>query len=1116
MDKLLRDTMRIGREMNEAKLDEGASKFAQELFGKQLGELTAEEKEELKQFMQDKRLKDNPPTNPGASYEAKVNESTWHIHIYDDKKGTKEYHATHAVDAESAIANALEQLGYQDAIDMDPSDLKDLGPDSHHGGTAYEYMWNTRLLRIYVDQDAVEPRVEEMKCTACDSEKDMERDDAGVFACPDCGHLRDSSGKTVEAKVNEDKTYFAVDLERHEIEKLKKELEATGLELGKDFLVKSGHESWITYAAHDSAQDEILGKYGVEIEEAKLNEKPEPAEEKEDEDFEFDEFDDEDENLPKKSKPADEEAPEIVKELIGSTEDTFYYMLSVDNDEGEIQDLSIVDQEGVEKYSAKEHGLEVANTPEILFKAIKELEIQELEFSMFDKYLFPYVFEEEEEEEEDDEKDLEDSGLEPIEDEGKGKDDDFKESRKMLESMVDSKSIYTSDRAEYQLIANSDGTYEVHEDGNVIASGRWGGAGSMSAEMADPNDVMNMVFDFFHEQGQEANVESKVTERVEPSDENLAELAADVKAKASGDPIKQTAELMHKLIVEFGLTLDDVEALMPRLKMALKYAWDVPSPRVESKRVMEMKINDHENNVFDVYLSDDGTEDTVIDVSGHEFRFDNEFAALWRDEDGTLSAEGLRELALDALVNLAEDEYNELVARAAEQEETAPVDDAGDIDINVAPGATKPTGAPREAKVENPVRRHCKICKSTMEVKNDDFVCPKCGSKVAVEDYPVDEATMGVDYIKKARDGVKKASAAMKDKDFDTASQVLDDVADDCTDGAKAAKKMKVAAADKVEKDKEKVKTEEPKVEEAQIEEGGYDATDSVKVVRKAETDEWLVKYYEDGKYSEDKTSYHDDKDDAEDTAMFVQQKIQAAQDKLQNEAKIAERETNPHFNPRDLKIVFATPEQEILWDAELSGQVSDGKWENSRPHDHYKDMTAASTTHSPNPEDWGTQGFRPRKSYNFNDKELKDIVGERMLASVKMMLAFPDIDYKVRQAAEYIMNPRYKDRILNPDDAEAGYWRNLFTEIQDALNIEDEVAYDAVLAKIEAVPYSEKDMTRDLKQMSKIIRASYRGETQEGAGREPDRVGESRLTKALRNTNDVDELTGSILEMLN
>jgi len=169
------------------------------------------------------------------------------------------------------------------------------------------------------------------------------------------------------------------------------------------------------------------------------------------------------------------------------------------------------------------------------------------------------------------------------------------------------------------------------------------------------------------------------------------------------------------------------------------------------KHLIEMKIIDHENNKFDVYLVDDGTKDTVIDIAGREFRFDADFAALWRDSEGNLSEEGLRELALDALSSLGEDDYNELLARSA-------------------------------------------------DVDHQDK---------AVGEAKVDEATMGVDYIKKAKSGMKDAQAAMRNKDYDRASEILDGVADDCSDGAKAAKKMKIVADDKAEKAAAKEKEKE-------------------------------------------------------------------------------------------------------------------------------------------------------------------------------------------------------------------------------------------------------------------------------------------------------------------
>lgn len=314
-----------------------------------------------------------------------------------------------------------------------------------------------------------------------------------------------------------------------------------------------------------------------------------------------------------KPKPEDEEAPEIIKELVGNTEDTYFYMVSVEDDLGEVKDLNLVDQESVTKFSASEHGIDFGNVPEFLFKGIKELGIENIEFGVFDKYLFPYVFEEEDEDVEDEVEEEEDIEF------AKEEEDEFpRESRKM------------------------------QEEGSKI------------------------------------------------------------KAMKEG-------------------------------------------------HLIEMRITDHQNNKFDVYLVDEGLTDTVIDVNGREFNFDAEFASFWKGAGDKLTEEGLRELALDALSSLGEDEYNELVVRSAEQEE--------------------PVAAPvgqEEPYVERP------------------------------DESKTNEATMGVDYVKQAKTSMKQAVAAMKDKDFDLAAKHLEDVADDCNDGAKAAKKMKVAADAKAEKAKEK------------------------------------------------------------------------------------------------------------------------------------------------------------------------------------------------------------------------------------------------------------------------------------------------------------------------
>jgi len=95
----------------------------------------------------------------------------------------------------------------------------------------------------------------------------------------------------------------------------------------------------------------------------------------------------------------DEEAPEIEKEYVGRTEDTHFYLVSTEDGE----DLQIVDQEGEVKYSAKENDLDPSAVDDFLIQAIQDVEIDEIERSIFMKYILPKLVEEEEQEEEEEE-----------------------------------------------------------------------------------------------------------------------------------------------------------------------------------------------------------------------------------------------------------------------------------------------------------------------------------------------------------------------------------------------------------------------------------------------------------------------------------------------------------------------------------------------------------------------------------------------------------------------------------------------------------------------------------------------------------------------------------------
>ena len=63
----------------------------------------------------------------------------------------------------------------------------------------------------------------------------------------------------------------------------------------------------------------------------------------------------------------------------------------------------------------------------------------------------------------------------------------------------------------------------------------------------------------------------------------------------------------------------------------------------------------HDGQMWDVFLCDDGTMDTVIEVydpkrdRSIESRFDCEWASYCRDRDGVMTRSGLRELAVDVI-----------------------------------------------------------------------------------------------------------------------------------------------------------------------------------------------------------------------------------------------------------------------------------------------------------------------------------------------------------------------------------------------------------------------------------------------------------------------------------
>ena len=82
-------------------------------------------------------------------------------------------------------------------------------------------------------------------------------------------------------------------------------------------------------------------------------------------------------------------------------------------------------------------------------------------------------------------------------------------------------------------------------------------------------------------------------------------------------------------------------------------------------------------------------------------------------------------------------------------------------------------------------------------------------------------------------------------------------------------------------------------------------------------------------------------------------------------------------------KIVVQNERQKILFEDELSGQISDGFWENTPPHDHWIVPCNAEISVATESEPFGIN-FEPDVEYDFSDCDLVDIVGDRMIENIK------------------------------------------------------------------------------------------------------------------------------------
>ena len=157
--------------------------------------------------------------------------------------------------------------------------------------------------------------------------------------------------------------------------------------------------------------------------------------------------------------------------------------------------------------------------------------------------------------------------------------------------------------------------------------------------------------------------------------------------------------------------------------------------------------------------------------------------------------------------------------------------------------------------------------------------------------------------------------------------------------------------------------------------------------------------------------------------------------------------------------LAFRNPVQLAVWKHELTGQLSDGRWENTRPANHWHPWCFATAV--VDPENLGRDFWAPRESYGFTSTDLLEIIGERMIMYAKLARCFPDHVEVLQKCIDIngaLHIPLYEDH------GKSTYW----TDIRKSLEAFDMVQ---VQAKVEADPFSLKDLKQELRDMQRIIK---------------------------------------------
>ena len=173
-------------------------------------------------------------------------------------------------------------------------------------------------------------------------------------------------------------------------------------------------------------------------------------------------------------------------------------------------------------------------------------------------------------------------------------------------------------------------------------------------------------------------------------------------------------------------------------------------------------------------------------------------------------------------------------------------------------------------------------------------------------------------------------------------------------------------------------------------------------------------------------------------------------------------KETNHKY------VNFSNVAQVVLWECELTGQISDGNWENARPHRHWEKICYAVGKVAKPGENLGCYNFSKMRRYNFADKDLLDVVGTRMRWYVVLAKLFPN---KLQELIDnHHSSLEFEDGVQYIIDHQGDeYYKRKALLIQNFFEEKNLLkCWEMVHSKLDE--YTSTQLRKDLKEMSHIV----------------------------------------------